>query len=70
MLATSVLSLLTRSGRPRGDGLGRTIEVEQDLAAGARQQIAHLKRRGSGQPAGLADTLNHDHGARDDQRGA
>ena len=30
VLATSVLSLLTRSGRPRGDGLGRTMEVEQE----------------------------------------
>jgi hypothetical protein len=30
MLADSVLSLLMRSGRPRGDGLGRTMEVEQE----------------------------------------
>jgi hypothetical protein len=30
MLATGVLSLLTRSGRPRGNGLGRTMEVEQE----------------------------------------
>ena len=30
VLADSVLGLLTRSGRPRGDGLGRTMEVEQE----------------------------------------
>ena len=30
VLATSVLGLLTRSGRPRGNGLGRTMEVEQE----------------------------------------
>jgi hypothetical protein len=29
-LAQSVLSLLMRSGRPRGEGLGRTMEVEQE----------------------------------------
>ena len=30
VLADSVLGLLMRSGRPRGDGLGRTMEVEQE----------------------------------------
>jgi hypothetical protein len=30
MLADSVLGLLTRSGRSRGNGLGRTMEVEQE----------------------------------------
>ena len=30
VLAESVLGLLKRSGKPRSDGLGRTIEVEQE----------------------------------------
>ena len=30
VLADSVLGLLMRSGRPRGDGLGRTMKVEQE----------------------------------------
>jgi hypothetical protein len=30
VLANSVLGLLMRSGRPRSDGLGRTMEVEQE----------------------------------------
>jgi hypothetical protein len=30
VLADSVLALLMRSGRPRDDGLGRTMEVEQE----------------------------------------
>jgi len=30
VLAQSVLGLLMRSGRPRGEGLGRTMEVEQE----------------------------------------
>lgn len=30
VLADSVLALLMRSGRPRGDGIGRTMEVEHE----------------------------------------
>jgi hypothetical protein len=30
VLAQSVLALLTRSGRPRSEGLGRTMQVEQE----------------------------------------
>jgi hypothetical protein len=30
VLANSVLGLLMRSGKPRSDGLGRTLEVEQE----------------------------------------
>jgi hypothetical protein len=30
VLANGVLGLLTRSGRPRGEGLGRSMEIEQD----------------------------------------
>jgi hypothetical protein len=30
VLAESVLGLLRRSGKPRSDGLGRTIEIEQE----------------------------------------
>ena len=52
VLAQSVLGLLTRSGRPRGEGLGRTVEVEQEsgeamtfnmLASGALD-AAHVAR--------------------------
>jgi hypothetical protein len=34
VLAQSVLGLLMRSGRQRGDGLGRTMEVEQESGEG------------------------------------
>jgi len=54
VLAHSVLGLLMRSGRPRGEGLGRTMEVEQEsgeamtftmLASGALDaaQVARVR---------------------------
>ena len=58
VLAQSVLGLLMRSGRRRSDGLGRTMEVEQEsgkaitftmLASNASEVSALLapQRRGS-----------------------
>jgi len=43
VLAQSVLGLLMRSGRRRADGLGRTVEVEQE--SGETIQIKFLRAR-------------------------
>jgi hypothetical protein len=52
VLAQSVLGLLMRSGRRRSDGLGRTMEVEQEsgkaitftmLASNAREAVPRVK---------------------------
>jgi hypothetical protein len=61
VLAESVLGLLKRSGRPRSDGLGRTIEVEQEsgeamtftMLASDAVDAAHVARV----KVGLADRL-------------